>query len=155
MVRKYDHIYSALKHPVDLDCQPGPSYMVDNQHNYFKTAPDKGECSGSLTIQFNAKVVVSGNQKGPVWSYSGSLERYMSNLKNSTVVRGGSSKWNGTRPTRFTRGSNATLRAAANGYWLTKLGPLGAVSKKANVGNWSTDLYSNHWLGTATSFIAT
>lgn len=62
-------------------------------------------------------------------------------MRNGTVVRGGSSKWNGTRTTRFTRASNATLQAAANGYWLTKLGPLGAVSKSANLGNRGTDLF--------------
>ncbi|KAF1993092.1 glycoside hydrolase family 55 protein [Amniculicola lignicola CBS 123094] len=88
--------------------------MVDNQHNYFKTAPDKGK------------------RRGPVWTYSGSLEKYMSNLRNGTVVRGGYPLSNGTTTTRFTRASNATLRVAANGYWLTKLGPLGAQPLAGN-----------------------
>ncbi|OAL54205.1 pectin lyase fold/virulence factor [Pyrenochaeta sp. DS3sAY3a] len=89
--------------------QDGPSYMVDNQYNYYKAAPDKGK-------------------NGPVWNYSGSLENYISNLKNNTVVRGSSSEWNGTRTTRFTRKNDETLRIAANNYWLAKLAPLGAVA---------------------------
>lgn len=84
-------------------------------------------------------MVIPGEQRGPVWQYSGSLENYMSNLRNGTVVRGGYPDLNGTTTTRFTRASNATLRVAANGYWLTKLGPLGAVSKSANLGNRGTD----------------
>lgn len=86
-------------------------------------------------------MVIPGKQRGPVWEYSGWLEKYMSNLRNGTVVRGGSPNWNGTRTTRFTRANNATLQAAANGYWLTKLGPLGAVSKSANLGNRGADSF--------------
>ncbi|KAH0523097.1 hypothetical protein TsFJ059_008148 [Trichoderma semiorbis] len=60
------------------DPRPAPSYMVDNQHNYYHTAPDKGK------------------QNGPVWRYSGSLEKFMTNLGKGTVIRGGYNGFNGT-----------------------------------------------------------
>ncbi|KAJ4303199.1 hypothetical protein N0V90_002092 [Kalmusia sp. IMI 367209] len=92
----------------DYGPQPGPAYMVDNTYNYYHAAPDKGK------------------QRGPVWKYSGSLQKYMSNLKNGTVIRGGSSRWNGTRAMKLARPNNATVKAEAVGYWLTSLGPLGS-----------------------------
>ncbi|PGG96344.1 hypothetical protein GX51_07874 [Blastomyces parvus] len=76
--------------------------MVDNQHNYYKTAPDKGE------------------QNGPVWLESGSFEAYMSqHLKqlNRTSVDASEdlNKVAGSAP-------NTT---AASSYWLPKLARLG------------------------------
>jgi hypothetical protein len=82
--------------------------MVDNQHNYYHTAPDKGK------------------QNGPVWHYSGSLEQYLTNLRNGFVVRGGYAGHNGTQQTPFK--PTGPERRAASDYWLTSLGPLGAVS---------------------------
>lgn len=86
--------------------------MVDNQHNYYHTAPDKG------------------TQNGPVWDYSGSLDQYLTNLRNGFVVRGGYGKNNGTRRTAFKAATNPISKRqnAPDSYWLTTLGPLGAVS---------------------------
>lgn len=82
--------------------------MVDNQHNYFHTAPDKGK------------------QNGPLWRYSGSLDKYMTNLRHGTVVRGGYAKLNGTR--RTTLNSAVSKRqSSSDDYWLAALGPKGAV----------------------------
>lgn len=83
--------------------------MVDNQHNYYHTAPDKG------------------NTNGPVWRYSGSLQKYMTNLRNGYVVRGGYGWKNGTTQTAFTANNSTAKRASGGDYWLTSLGPLGAV----------------------------
>ncbi|ETS73390.1 hypothetical protein PFICI_14995 [Pestalotiopsis fici W106-1] len=85
--------------------RPAPSYMVDNQHNYFKTAPDKGK------------------QNGPVWAYSGSLENYLSNLQSGTILRGGYAGSNGTNSTNFKRPSHK--RQSTSDFWLSRLGPLG------------------------------
>jgi hypothetical protein len=110
-------------------------YMVDNQHNYFQAAPDKGQ------------------QNGPVWTYSQSLGKYMSNLATNNVIRGGYGKGltpgTGSRPRsplNETHGSNGTvhlnrtravlsrsrssppLQKRASNYWLTSLAPLGSVS---------------------------
>lgn len=81
--------------------------MVDNQHNYYHTAPDKGK------------------QNGPVWRYSGSLDKFMTNLRNGTVVRGGYAGFNGTKKTGF---KSSKDKRQSSDYWLTTLGPLGAVS---------------------------
>jgi hypothetical protein len=72
----------------------------------------------------------------------------MANLNNNTVIRDGSSTFNGTkdaintakffkliyilgtRYTRWTQFSNDTVKVAAAGYWLTTLGPLRAVSQE-------------------------
>lgn len=83
--------------------------MVDNQHNYYKTAPDKGK------------------QNGPVWAYSGSLDKYMSNLREGRVVRGGYAESNKTITTTLTSPSNRSTIQATD-YWLKTLGPLGTVS---------------------------
>ncbi|KAL6789689.1 pectin lyase fold/virulence factor [Trichoderma sp. SZMC 28012] len=87
------------------DPRPAPSYMVDNQHNYYHTAPDKGK------------------QNGPVWRYSGSLEKFMTNLGKGTVIRGGYKGFNGTKKTNF---KAPKKRQSSDDYWLTTLGPLGA-----------------------------
>ncbi|KAI2471682.1 pectin lyase fold/virulence factor [Annulohypoxylon bovei var. microspora] len=89
-----------------FDPRPAPSYMVDNQHNYYHAAPDKGK------------------QNGPVWRYSGSLEKYMANLRNDTVVRGGYAGSNGTKQTTFNAAK--AKRQSSDDYWLTTLGPMGA-----------------------------
>lgn len=80
--------------------------MVDNQHNYYHAAPDKGK------------------QNGPVWRYSGSLQKYMTNLRNHTVIRGGYAGSNSTKRTAFIP---PKVKQRADSYWLTSLGPLGAV----------------------------
>ncbi|KAF4231144.1 hypothetical protein CNMCM8980_005368 [Aspergillus fumigatiaffinis] len=86
------------------DPRPAPPYMVDNQHNYYKTAPDKGR------------------QNGPVWSYSGSLETYLTNLQRGVVLRGRYTESNGTRRTRF---QSAGRKRQSSDFWLSNLGPLG------------------------------
>ncbi|TRX89679.1 hypothetical protein FHL15_009429 [Xylaria flabelliformis] len=88
--------------------QPGPAYMVDNQHNYYHVAPDKGK------------------QRGPVWRYSLSLENYITNLRNHTVIRGGYSKYNGTKTEKWTPPDTKAKRADSGNYWLASLAPLGA-----------------------------
>lgn len=81
--------------------------MVDNQHNYFHTAPDKGK------------------QNGPLWRYSGSLDKYMTNLRGGTVVRGGYARSNGTRRTTFE--ASVAKRQSSSDYWLASLGSKGDV----------------------------
>jgi hypothetical protein len=82
--------------------------MVDNQHNYYKTAPDKG------------------SQNGPVWAYSGSLGTYLTNLQSGVVLRGGYTGSNDTRRTSFR--SADRKRQQSSDFWLSTLGPLGTVS---------------------------
>lgn len=81
--------------------------MVDNQHNYYKTAPDKGR------------------QNGPVWAYSDSLNNYLTNLQSGTVLRGGYAGSNGTKRTSFKPGDR---KRQSSDFWLSSLGPLGTVS---------------------------
>ncbi|KAI1812912.1 pectin lyase fold/virulence factor [Poronia punctata] len=84
--------------------RPAPAYMVDNQHNYYKTAPDKGR------------------HNGPVWPYSSSLKKYLRNLQEGKVIRGGYVKSNGTKTTSF----KSTVRKRQDSdFWLSRLGPLG------------------------------
>ncbi len=82
--------------------------MVDNQHNYYHTAPDKGK------------------QNGAVWRYSGSLDKYMANLRNGTVVRGGYVNFNGTKQTTFSA-AKVRRQSSSDDYWLANLAPSGAV----------------------------
>lgn len=82
--------------------------MVDNQHDYYHTAPDKG------------------HSNGPVWAYSGSLASYMKNLQNGTVIRGGYAGSNSTKRTAFHPAK--AKRQSTDIYWLAGLAPLGAVS---------------------------
>ncbi|RWA10633.1 hypothetical protein EKO27_g4493 [Xylaria grammica] len=84
--------------------RPAPAYMVDNQHNFYKTAPDKGK------------------QNGPVWAYSGSLDQYLSNLRNGTVLRGG---YVGSNDTRQTSSKPTSFKRQSSSFWLSRLGPLG------------------------------
>ncbi|KAK4213855.1 glucan-beta-glucosidase [Rhypophila decipiens] len=94
---------------------PPPSYMVDNQHNYYKAAPDRGR------------------QNGPVWAYSGSLKGYLTNLDKGVVLRGGfDENGNGT-----SNGTSATIKAtsfdpqalskrqSSSSFWLSSLASLG------------------------------
>lgn len=104
--------------------------MVDNQKNYYGVAPDKGK------------------QNGPVWRYSESFAKYMSNLRANKVIRGGYGKGltpgAGDRPQNYLNGTlgsksalylnntrtllsrgSAPLHKRASDYWLTTLGPLG------------------------------
>lgn len=82
--------------------------MVDNQHNYYKTAPDKGR------------------QNGPVWAYSGSLDTYLTNLQSGIVLRGGYTRSNDTKQTNF-RSADRKGQQSSD-FWLLSLGPLGTVS---------------------------
>ncbi|KAJ3491615.1 hypothetical protein NLG97_g5561 [Lecanicillium saksenae] len=85
--------------------------MVDNQGNYYSSAPDKGK------------------QNGPVWGYSGSLDGFMSNLASGYVIRGGYEGYNGTsNGTRQTAIQSPAAKSAASSsdFWLAKLGPLGS-----------------------------
>ncbi|KAK4173152.1 glucan-beta-glucosidase [Triangularia setosa] len=88
---------------VSYNPRPAPAYMVDNQHNYYKTAPDKGR------------------QNGPVWAYSGSLDSYLSNLQEGTVLRGG---YDGDSSIKRTNLSAKRKRQLSD-FWLASLGPLG------------------------------
>ncbi|KAI1358579.1 pectin lyase fold/virulence factor [Xylaria arbuscula] len=87
--------------------QPGPDYMVDNRHNYYHVAPDKGRI------------------RGPVWRYSHSLENYVANLRNHTAVRGGYSGYAGTKITKWAPPDPKTKRSGSGDYWLASLSPLG------------------------------
>ncbi|GKT58402.1 glucan 1,3-beta-glucosidase [Colletotrichum tofieldiae] len=87
------------------DPRPAPAYMVDNQHNYYKTAPDKGR------------------QNVPVWAYSGSLDTYLINLQSGVVLRGGYTGSNDTKRTSFR--STDRKRQQSSDFWLSSLGPLG------------------------------
>lgn len=80
--------------------------MVDNQHNYYKAAPDKGI------------------HNGPVWAYSGSLDSYLRNLRQGTVLRGG---YKGDSAIKSTSFSSKSKRQSSD-FWLASLGPLGTVS---------------------------
>ena len=79
--------------------------MVDNQHNYYHTAPDKGK------------------QDGPVWAYSGSLDGYLTNLRSGVVLRGGYAGSNSIQRTKFDSANKK--RQSSSNFWLTSLGPLG------------------------------
>ncbi|OHW93690.1 glucan-beta-glucosidase [Colletotrichum incanum] len=90
---------------LDYDPRPAPAYMVDNQHNYYKTAPDKGR------------------QNGPVWAYSGNLDTYLTNLQSAVVFRGG---YNGSNNTvKRTRFKAPPKKRQSSDFWLSSLGPLG------------------------------
>ncbi|ODH53683.1 hypothetical protein GX48_00101 [Paracoccidioides brasiliensis] len=102
-----DLLYDPAKYP-DLPKygpQTNPPYMVDNQHNYFKVAPDKGE------------------QNGPVWLKSGSLKNYMAHLADpagySHTLTGDSGKF------MEVSGDTFNVTAAVSNYWLPQLAPLG------------------------------
>ncbi|EEH35016.2 glucan 1,3-beta-glucosidase [Paracoccidioides lutzii Pb01] len=84
--------------------QPNPPYMVDNQYNYFKVAPDRGE------------------QNGPVWLESGSFETYMLNFGHSKQHNDTSVDASENLKKFAGSASNTT---AASSYWLPKLAPLG------------------------------
>ncbi|KAL2802026.1 pectate lyase superfamily protein-domain-containing protein [Aspergillus granulosus] len=86
------------------DPRPAPAYMVDNQHNYYKTAPDRGR------------------QNGPVWAYSGSLDTYLTNLQRGVVLRGGYTGSNDTKQTSF---RFTDRNQQSSDFWLSSLGPLG------------------------------
>ncbi|RWA03907.1 hypothetical protein EKO27_g11198 [Xylaria grammica] len=89
--------------------------MVDNQHNYFNNAPDKGR------------------QNGPVWAYSGSFENYMENLRSGRVVQGSYDR-DLTPTAKNTLQRNHTsderspqkLSGRGSGYWLPTLAALGS-----------------------------
>ncbi|KAI0537760.1 pectate lyase superfamily protein-domain-containing protein [Xylaria digitata] len=90
----------------DYGPQPNPPYMVDNTHNYYKVAPDKGK------------------QNGPVWAYSGSHEKFVSNLRAGKVMRGGFR--NKTRPTLTSFDTTQKSKRQSSSYWLTDLAPMGS-----------------------------
>ncbi|KAI1273289.1 hypothetical protein F5Y07DRAFT_260526 [Xylaria sp. FL0933] len=104
------HVSNATQYAPKLpfDPRPAPPYMVDNQHNFYNTAPDKGK------------------HNGPVWAYSGSMDRYMTNLRNGTVMRGGYAGLSGIKSTTFSL-SKTKRQASSDAYWLSTLGPMGAT----------------------------
>ncbi|KAK4164601.1 glucan-beta-glucosidase [Cladorrhinum sp. PSN259] len=68
-----------------------------------RTAPDKGR------------------QNGPLWAYSGSLDAYLANLQNGTVLRGGFDGDSSIKRTSF----KPNRRRQSSKFWLESLGPLG------------------------------
>jgi len=95
--------------------------MVDNQNNYYKTAPDKGR------------------QNGPVWAYSGSLGDYLSNLQKGTVLRGGYSSGDDTiKKTSFD--PRAKRKRQSSDFWLASLGALG---KQPHAGGGDYQVFRN------------
>ncbi|KDN67309.1 putative 1,3-beta glucanase [Colletotrichum sublineola] len=100
---------------------PPADYMVDNQNNYFKTAPDKG------------------GQNGAVWLESGSFENFVANstlqqLRNGTgYLNTTSSRISNIKSLKYDRNGRRSkalpgqprAQAAASGYWLPQLAPLG------------------------------
>ncbi|KAI1809068.1 hypothetical protein GGS20DRAFT_386670 [Poronia punctata] len=79
--------------------------MVDNTKNYYHVAPDKG------------------SSNGPVWSYSGSYDKYISNLRRGTVMRGGFRNKTSTIMTGF---NASQKKRRSSSYWLEDLGPPGS-----------------------------
>lgn len=107
--------------------------MVDNQYNYFRTAPDKGECvffplaidGRAYSPGYDINLVLE-EQNGPVWLKSGSFEAYMSqHLKNHNQTSVGTSE---NLKKAVESASNSTATAAASSYWLPKLAPLEVAS---------------------------
>ncbi|KAK0629578.1 pectate lyase superfamily protein-domain-containing protein [Bombardia bombarda] len=86
----------------------GREYMLDNQHNYFKAAPDKGK------------------QDGAVWPYSGSFDNYIANLRAGRVIRGGHDNATAGVPNSIYHSSSVhKSKRGDSEFWLTTLGPLG------------------------------
>ncbi|EER43715.1 exo-beta-1,3-glucanase [Histoplasma capsulatum H143] len=102
-------LYDPAKYPnlPSYGPQPNPPYMVDNQYNYFKTAPDKGE------------------QNGPVWLESGSFEAYMSRHSKHHNQTSVDTSGNLRKVAGSAKNTTTTAAAAASSYWLPKLAPLG------------------------------
>ncbi|KAM7211124.1 glucan-beta-glucosidase [Rhypophila decipiens] len=96
--------YPDLKLP-DAGPFPGAPYMVDNTHNYYKAAPDKGKSNGAI------------------WRFSGSLDKFMDNLSRGKIVRGG---FKGRKDTTVENFTPPKLEARqTSSYWLPQLAPLG------------------------------
>ncbi|TLD31026.1 hypothetical protein PspLS_01908 [Pyricularia sp. CBS 133598] len=100
-------ISSANTTKLEFIPRPPPTYMVDNQNNYYKTAPDKGR------------------QNGPAWTYSGSLDGYLSNLQSGVVLRGGYDESNDIMRTSFRSSDSKAVKRQQSSFWLSNLGPLG------------------------------
>lgn len=88
--------------------------MVDNTNNYYHVAPDKG------------------THDGPAWQYSGSLNKYLNNLQQGYVMRGGYHTYNGTsnaNATKKTPLKSPAFKTAASSssYWMATLGSKGSV----------------------------
>ncbi|PGH19016.1 hypothetical protein AJ79_00050 [Helicocarpus griseus UAMH5409] len=117
VVGRPELLYEPARYPdvPEYGPQPNPPYMVDNQHNYFKTAPDKGE------------------QNGPVWRESGSFDSYMSTIANISAASSSAPTYNHTL---IDINGNVTIvnsptilsNVAETSYWLPKLAPLGKAS---------------------------
>ncbi|RYC61691.1 hypothetical protein CHU98_g4510 [Xylaria longipes] len=99
--------------------QPNPPYMVDNTKNYYKVAPDKG------------------TSNGPVWPYSGSYEKYISNLRNGRVMRGGFRNKTSTVMTSFD--TTRKKKRQGGSYWLEELAPMGSQPRAGD----GYDFYRN------------
>ncbi|KAK3689192.1 pectin lyase fold/virulence factor [Podospora appendiculata] len=102
---------------------PGSAYMVDNTKDHYHVAPDKGELHVPANEANQSLGNATGKSNGPVWPYSGSLKKYMANLADKTVIRGGYSNQSGTRTTQFNGGTVSA--SAASSYWLASLASLG------------------------------
>ncbi|XXG95201.1 hypothetical protein Hte_001461 [Hypoxylon texense] len=86
---------------------PNAPYMVDNQHNWFKTAPDKGK------------------QNGPVWLESGSFEGFISSVgSNVTSGTPGNHTVYDSSGNHFNLTTHSSI-IQATGYWLPELAPKG------------------------------
>ncbi|KAI0810214.1 pectate lyase superfamily protein-domain-containing protein [Xylaria sp. FL0064] len=94
-------------HLPDYGPQPNPPYMVDNTKNYYHVAPDKGK------------------QNGPVWAYSGSLNKYLANLRAGRVIRGGFK--NQTAPVETSFAPPKNTKRQDSSYWLEELAPMGSA----------------------------
>ncbi|KAF6804707.1 glucan 1,3-beta-glucosidase [Colletotrichum sojae] len=101
--------YDADQYPLipNYGPLPGPSYMVDNQKNYYKVAPDKGKQDGAdyhESGDFHAymKTEPSAEKRPPTALYNETLLEWEANVTYVETER-------------------PSLRLAETGYWLPKL----------------------------------
>ncbi|KAK8067581.1 glycan 1-3-beta-glucosidase precursor [Apiospora saccharicola] len=87
--------------------QPGPAYMVDNTKNYYNVAPDKG------------------SQNGPVWKYSGSRTKFVSNLNSGRMMRGGYRNQTAPALTSVNATTAINKRQSGGSFWVKDLASLG------------------------------
>lgn len=101
-----------------------PDYMVDNQHNYFGTAPDKGMPATARLYCKSLHAVVLGTQNGAVWLQSGSFHNFSSFFSNGLTGNNRIPKY-GNEPRA--EGQPAGMAASKSSYWLAELAPKGQV----------------------------
>ena len=126
--------------------------MVDNSHNLFKSAPDKGELIQTSkttgpkmpSVWLTDALPNSGTQDGPVWGEWETLENYLAHVgRNST-------------PENLTARGTASLEnklkhRQGGGFWLTELGPLGKVSRATSTSPTPTNREANYYCTGTTS----